>query len=145
MLRGVRARFPAHLSTMQAQDEPLAHLIYGGADLFLMPSLFEPCGLVQLYALRYGAVPVVRATGGLADTVTDTTPETLAAGTATGFTFGPPAARFLLEALARALCLFRDRPDDWLRVVHNGMRQDWSWDRSAVAYEELYEKVMRDA
>jgi starch synthase len=141
MLQEVRRRFPERLSVLRCQDEPLAHLIYGGADLFLMPSLYEPCGLVQLYALRYGAVPVVRATGGLADTVTDATPEALATGAATGFTFGPPAARFFLAALDRALGLFRDRPNDWLRLMHNGMRQDWPWDHSAAEYERLYETV----
>jgi starch synthase len=123
-------------------NEALAHQIQAGADLFLMPSLYEPSGLGQLYSMRYGTPPVVRATGGLADTVTDTTPETLAAGTATGFRFAAHTAEGLREAVGRALALYRgDRPA-WLRVIRNGMRQDWSWDRSAAAYEALYEKLL---
>jgi starch synthase len=143
-LHALRARFPEGVAVLRTQDDSLAHLICGAADLFLMPSLFEPCGLVQLYAMRYGAVPVVRATGGLADTVTDATAQTLAAGTATGFTFGPPAARFLLEAVDRALALLRQRPADWLRLVRLCMRQDWSWDHSAAEYEKLYESMIRN-
>jgi starch synthase len=143
LLRSLQKRFPHQLGLVQAQDERVAHLIYGGADLFLMPSLFEPCGLVQLYALRYGAVPVVRATGGLADTVTDTTAQTLTAGTANGFTFGPPVASLFLAATDRALEMFADRPDDWLGLIRSGMAQDWSWDRSARQYEELYERIVR--
>jgi starch synthase len=145
MLLAVRERFPHQLAVVQAQDEGLAHLICGGADLFLMPSLYEPCGLVQLYAMCYGAVPVVRATGGLADTVVDTTAATLAAGTATGFTFGPPGARAFLEALDRALDFVVKRPDDWLALMRRCMAQDWSWERSAVQYEKLYESIVTSA
>jgi starch synthase len=141
MLSDLQARFPERLGLRLAQDEVLAHLIQAGADVFLMPSLFEPCGLVQLYALRYGTVPVVRATGGLADTVVNATPETLAAGTATGFTFGPPLARLFLEAVERALSLYRQRPEEWLALMRVGMAQDWSWNRSAAEYEWVYEDV----
>src|SRR5437868_1963082 len=118
--------------------EPLAHRIEAGSDLFLMPSLFEPSGLNQLYSLRYGTPPVVRATGGLADTVTDTTDETIAAGTATGFRFTAYDPRYFREAIERALALWRGRPEAWRQVMVNGMRQDWSWDRSAAEYEELF-------
>ena len=93
----------------------------------------------QLYSLRYGTPPVVRATGGLADTVTDTTPETLAAGTATGFRFAAYArAAPCADTICRALTVFRTQPDDWRRIMRNGMLQDWSWDRSAAEYETLY-------
>jgi starch synthase len=141
MLQEMRSNYPERLAVLRTQDERLAHLLCGAADLFLMPSLFEPCGLVQLYAMRFGAVPVVRATGGLADTVTNATEEALAAGTATGFTFGPPAARFFLEAIDRALALFRELPADWLRLARLCMQHDWSWDHSAAEYEKLYERV----
>jgi starch synthase len=92
--------------------------------------------------MRYGTPPVVRATGGLADTVTDTTPDTLAAGTATGFRFAAHTAEGLREAVGRALALYRGDRAAWLRVIRNGMRQDWSWDRSAAAYDALYEKLL---
>jgi starch synthase len=140
-LEALRGRYPGRVSLTFGFDEGLAHRIEAGADVFLMPSRYEPSGLNQLYSLRYGTVPVVRATGGLADTVTDTTPETLAAGTATGFSFVSPSGEALRDAALRALALYRGRPDDWLRVMTNGMRQDWSWDRSAAEYERLYERL----
>ena len=92
--------------------------------------------------MRYGTPPVVRATGGLADTVTDTTPETLAAGTATGFRFAAHTPEGLREAVGRALALYRGDRAAWLQVIRNGMRQDWSWDRSAVEYEKLYGELV---
>ena len=122
-------------------DETLAHRIEAGADMFLMPSRYEPSGLNQLYSLKYGTVPVVRATGGLADTIKDCTPQTLAAGTATGFSFVAHTPAALLETVRRALDVYRGRPDDWLRLVQTGMRQDWSWDRSAAEYEELFRRL----
>jgi starch synthase len=91
--------------------------------------------------MRYGTPPVVRAVGGLADTVTDTTPATLAAGTATGFSFLAYTAGGLLEAVHRALMMYHHQPGSWQAVVQNGMRQDWSWDRSALEYEKLYIKL----
>jgi starch synthase len=140
-LREVQARFPGRVSPTFSFNEGLAHRIEAGADLFLMPSLYEPSGLSQLYSMRYGTPPVVRATGGLADTVTDTTPETLAAGTATGFRFAAHTPEGLRECVGRALALYRGDRAAWLQVIRNGMRQDWSWDRSAAAYEALYEKL----
>jgi starch synthase len=134
----LRARFPARMGLTLGFNEPLAHLIEAGSDLFLMPSLFEPSGLNQLYSMRYGTPPVVRATGGLADTVVDTNPSSLADGTATGFSFAAYSASALRETVQRALTLFRTDKERWLRVVRNGMRQDWSWDRSAAEYEKLY-------
>jgi starch synthase len=141
-LEDLRNRYPERVGLTLGFDDPLAHRIEAGADLFLMPSLYEPSGLSQLYSMKYGTVPVVRATGGLADTVTDCTPATLEAGTATGFCFTPPAASAFIEAVRRALAFYRGSPDGWLRLMHNGMRQDWSWDRSAAEYEALYLRLV---
>jgi starch synthase len=122
-------------------SERLAHIIEAGADMFLMPSRFEPCGLSQLYSLKYGTVPVVRATGGLVDSVTNTTDETLAAGTATGFSFHDYSAFALSETLRRAVGLFA-KPDVWSKIVAKGMQQDWSWGRSAREYSALYQRTV---
>ncbi len=121
-------------------DNALAHKIEAGADLFLMPSRYEPCGLNQLYSLRYGTVPVVRATGGLADTVVDSTPETMRDGTATGFRFDDYSVDAFAGALRRALDSYADGKT-WRKLMRAGMAQDWSWNRSAGEYEELYEKL----
>jgi starch synthase len=134
-------RHPQKVSIRLEFSERLAHLIEAGADMFLMPSRFEPCGLSQLYSLKYGAVPIVRATGGLVDTVTNTTDETLAAGTATGFSFHDYSAFALGETLRRAVSL-HSRRDVWERIVLAGMKQDWSWNRSAKEYIALYEKML---
>ncbi len=106
-----------------------------------MPSLYEPSGLNQLYSMRYGTPPVVRSTGGLADTVVDSDAATLAAGTATGFCFTPYTADALRETVERALALYRGQPQPWRQVVVTAMRQDWSWDRSAGEYVRLYERI----
>jgi starch synthase len=131
-------RFWAHLGF----DDELAHQIEAGADLFLMPSLFEPCGLNQLYSLAHGTVPIVRATGGLADTVVDANPRTLADGTATGFCFTEPTPQALWQTIERALALWPDR-DAWAKLVQAGMKADWSWNRSATEYVRLYEEIRR--
>jgi len=123
-------------------NEALAHRIIGGADLFLMPSKFEPSGLNQLYSLRYGTMPVVRATGGLKDTVTDCKPETLDAGTATGFVFKEFTGEAMFAALRRALDTYRRQPLVWRQVQRTGMSQDWSSNRSAAAYEALYRSLL---
>lgn len=141
VLLGLRDRHPQRLGLTLGFDEPLAHQINAGADVYLMPSLYEPSGLNQLYALKYGTVPVVRATGGLADTVVDCTPETLQAGTATGFVFLPQSSAALLQAVQRALALYQDQPEKWRQLQQNGMRQDWGWDRSAAHYEKLYAQL----
>ena len=122
-------------------DERLAHLIEAGADMFLMPSRFEPCGLNQMYSLRYGTVPVVRAVGGLADTVTDYAP---GRASSTGFAFDPYTPAALLEALNRALALYPDRKR-WQKLQVTGMQQDHSWDRSAREYVKIYERALRGA
>ncbi len=121
-----------------------AHRIEAGADIFVMPSQYEPCGLNQLYSLKYGTVPVVRATGGLADTVVDTNPDTLGNGTATGFSFNEYTALALGDALQRACGTYAD-PSTWQKLIATGMRQDWSWYSSARKYSELYEKTLSKA
>jgi starch synthase len=130
-------RFPQKVATRLEFSDSLAHQIEAGADMFVMPSRYEPCGLNQLYSLKYGTVPIVRATGGLVDTITDTSEATLAGGTATGFRFGDYSALALGEALQRA-CQAYAQPQVWRRIVQNGMKQDWSWTTSARGYAELY-------
>ncbi len=125
-------------------DDDLAHQIEAGADLFLMPSVFEPCGLNQLYSLAHGTVPIVRATGGLADTVIDANSQTLADGTANGFRFTEPTSQALWQTIERALDLWLDR-EAWVKLMRTGMNADWSWDRSAAEYSRLYEQIGRRA
>jgi len=122
-------------------DESLAHRIEAGADIFLMPSRYEPSGLNQLYSLRYGTVPVARKTGGLADTIEDATPDALARGVANGFVFEEYAPPALLDAITRALAAFRT-PEVWRRIQNVGMRQDFSWNRSAARYVAAYRRVV---
>ena len=133
-------RYPQKIAVRLEFSDPLAHRIEAAADMFLMPSRYEPCGLNQLYSLRYGAVPIVRATGGLADTITGTNEETFAAGTANGFSFHEYSALALKEAVQRA-CRMYEQPEGWARVMLAGMRQDWSWQRSARQYVRLYQRV----
>jgi starch synthase len=142
--RGLAAQNPGALAVRIGFDEGLAHRIEAGADLFLMPSRFEPCGLNQLYSMRYGTPPVVRRTGGLADSVRD--PEEVPLGEATGFVFDAPDAAALLAAVRRALDAFRD-PATWRALQANGMRSDFSWAASARAYLEVYQAAIaaRDA
>jgi starch synthase len=137
MWRGLAAAHPHRFLVKIGFDEPLAHLVEGAADVFLMPSRFEPCGLNQMYSMRYGTVPVVRATGGLDDTVTDYND---AAGTGTGFKFGPYTGDALLGAIQRARGVFAN-PSRWKSLQRAGMREDFSWDRSAREYVKLYERA----
>jgi starch synthase len=141
LLQQLHARYPDRVALALIFDEPLAHQIEAGADLFLMPSLYEPSGLNQLYSMKYGTPPVVRATGGLADTVVDATPHALALGSATGFSFVPYSPEALLETVRRALDLYHHHPDQWQQLQRTAMKQDWSWDRSAAEYERLYQKL----
>jgi starch synthase len=138
----LHGQFPRQVGVRFELNESLAHQIEAGADAFLMPSAYEPCGLNQLYSLRYGTVPVVRATGGLADTVVDANNATLAAGLATGFSFHAYHPGAFREAIDRCLRLYRDRPEAWRRVQETGMRQDWSWGRSALEYERRYRALV---
>ena len=121
--------------------EELAHLIEGGADMFLMPSRYEPCGLNQMYSMRYGTPPLVRKTGGLADTVIDTTEETLVNGTATGLVFEDSDKDTLALTIQRAIALYTDKPS-FRKVQENGMRKDFSWEKSAQTYIDVFKKLL---
>ncbi|MEW6645793.1 MAG: glycogen synthase GlgA [Pseudomonadota bacterium] len=138
--RALADRYPDQVGAFIGYDEGYAHLVEAGADIFLMPSRFEPCGLNQIYSLRYGTVPVVRRTGGLADTVVHTNAATLADGTATGFVFDAAAPDALRQAIAQALALYR-QPEAWRQVMQSGMRRDFSWEQSARQYQELYRQI----
>jgi starch synthase len=144
MLLNFRSRYPSQVGVTFGFDEALAHQIEAGADIFLMPSRYEPAGLNQLYSLKYGTVPIVRATGGLADTIVDYTPESVAAGKATGFTFIPYTPAAFLNAVERAISVYREETHNWLQLMKNGMGQDWSWDRIAGEYEKLYSIVIEN-
>ena len=135
---GLAARYPDRIGFKIGFDEPLAHLIEGGADLFLMPSRFEPCGLNQMYSLRYGTVPIVRATGVLDDTVVD---YQSAEDLGTGFKFAEYSPAGLQSALERALAVYR-KPRSWKALQVRGMRQNFSWDKSAREYVKLYEQAI---
>jgi starch synthase len=139
MLRRIAALHPQKIAVKIAFDHKLAHLVEAGCDMFLMPSRYEPCGLGQLYSLRYGTVPIVRATGGLADTVAD---YDLYTDTGTGFSFIKYSAQEMLTAIKRALIVYSD-PRRWEELARRGMSQDWSWERSAARYMELYDKICR--
>jgi starch synthase len=132
--------YPQKLSVTLGYDENLAHLIEAGADIFLMPSRFEPCGLNQLYSQRYGTIPIVRQTGGLADSVEDALPESICIQTATGIAFHQPTSGALMEAIKRALVLF-DHKDTWRHIQHNSMNKDFSWRKSALQYLSLYSEI----
>ena len=140
-LRKLAQRFPTKLAFRSGYDEPLAHRIEAGSDLYLMPSRFEPCGLTQLYALRYGTVPIVRATGGLDDSVVDFDPQT---STGTGFKFTDYTAKALVATLKRALAVYRTR-DLHRELRQRAMSVDFSWDASARRYADVYAEAMRDA
>ena len=122
-------------------DEELSHRMIAGGDAILVPSRFEPCGLTQLYGLRYGTLPLVASTGGLADTVIPATPATISAGVATGVQFSPVTARALSDALKR-LCGLFERTELWGRFQHNAMNQPVGWNASAAAYAALYRELV---
>ncbi len=137
-LAALAAQHPQRLWFRRAFNEALAHRIYAGSDFFVMPSRFEPCGLAQLYALRYGAVPVVHAVGGLADTVRDASQPD-----GTGFVFTEPSADALVATLRRAEALWRDHPRRWTRLMRCGMEEDFGWSRASQAYALFYEELGR--
>ena len=138
MWRALAVRYPDRIGARIGFDESLAHLIEAGSDMFLMPSRFEPCGLNQMYSMRYGTVPVVHGVGGLADTVTDYASGSAAAN---GFVFADYTPEALLRALARAFSAFGDAPV-WRSLQSAGMQQDFSWDRSAQEYVKIYKRAM---
>jgi starch synthase len=135
--RALAERDPRRFAVRFAYDNALAHKIEAGADMFLMPSRFEPCGLTQMYSLRYGTVPIVRATGGLVDTVEPYDPAT---GEGTGFRFDHADGTGMLWAIDQALALWKDRPA-WQKLMRNGMSRDFSWKRSAEQYVALYRRA----
>jgi starch synthase len=132
---------PGQLASFIGFDETLAHLVEAGADAFVMPSRFEPCGLNQMYSQRYGTPPIVHATGGLVDSVVDCTSKTLADGTATGFKFFAPSAEALMDAIARCVAAYRD-PAAWRELQRNGMARDFSWNAAARAYAKVYSRLV---
>jgi starch synthase len=133
-LKTLMARHPGQLAVVLGFDEALAHLIEGGADIFLMPSRYEPAGLNQLYSLKYGTLPVVRDTGGLSNTV---------AGGVTGFSFKEFQPAAFLAAVRRALRCYRETPAQWHAMQLAAMTQDWSWTQRVPEYEALYRRVRR--
>jgi starch synthase len=142
-LQRLAARYPQQLSLCLGFDEQLAHLIEAGADLFLMPSRFEPCGLNQLYSQRYGTVPLVRPVGGLADTVVAVTPESVANHSATGFYIDEITTKALLATVQLALAYYTDKVI-WQQIQHTGMRRDFSWQARAQEYVTLYQMALAD-
>jgi starch synthase len=141
-MRGLAAAHPGRVAVRIGYDEGLSHRLFAGADAVLVPSRFEPCGLTQMYGLRYGTIPVVAETGGLADTVIPANPAGLSAGVATGITFHPPDALSFGQALRHLLALHADRTR-WARLQKNAMAQDVGWDASAARYAALYESLIR--
>jgi starch synthase len=133
-------KFAAVVGDARCYDPALVHQVEAGADILLMPSLYEPCGLSQMFSLRYGTVPVVRSVGGLDDTVTEYNPDTEEGN---GFKFFDPDPRTFTDAVSRAISCYRDGKEDWLRIMKNGMLADFSWDTSAARYLSLYEHALR--
>jgi len=140
LLEQIALKYPQQLALKLAFDNDLAHQIEGGCDMILMPSRYEPCGLNQLYSLRYGTVPIVRATGGLVDTVVNYNG---ADGAGTGFSFKNYSSGELVDAVKRALKIYSN-PQKWQKIVLRGMREDWSWEKSARKYMDLYERICRE-
>jgi starch synthase len=129
---------PGRVATELNFDEGMAHRVLAGADVILVPSRQEPCGLTQLYALRYGALPLVRRTGGLADTVVDVDAQSIMDSTATGFMFEEPTPLILGETIDRACHLYRQDPGTWTQIQRQGMAQNFGWEASAKEYLNLY-------
>ena len=132
--------YPKKVSVTIGYDEALAHQIEAGIDMFLMPSRFEPCGLNQMYSQRYGTIPIVRETGGLADTIEDALPKSLAKNTATGISFKQASSGALLEAIKRGMLLYNDKKT-WKKIQIAAMKKDFSWQNSAKQYLALYEAI----
>ncbi len=143
-LKSAMVNYPGRVGIATAYDEPLSHLLQAGSDAILIPSRFEPCGLTQLYGLRYGCVPVVARVGGLADTVVDANDAALSAHAATGIQFSPVTQEALEHALRRTAELYADRRA-WASLQQAGMKSDVSWTRSAARYAELYRALLKGA
>lgn len=140
-LLAAAARHRGRVGVVVGYDEGLSHLLQGGCEAIVIPSRFEPCGLTQLYGLRYGCVPLVARTGGLADTIIDANEAAMAAGVATGFQFAPDDGDALLHAVARLVQAYGDKAI-WTSLQQQGMRSDVSWDRSAEKYVEIYRRIL---
>jgi starch synthase len=140
-LQRLAEQWPGQMSLTLGYNEGLSHRLTAGCDLFLMPSRFEPCGLNQMYSLRYGTVPVVHAVGGLSDTVND--PHDVGINTANGFRFTAANAASLLATVERALACFSD-PKHWRRLQKNGMTADYSWKQRARDYGDLYQAILQE-
>lgn len=134
-------RFPQQISVTIGYNEPLSHQMMAGVDIFVMPSRFEPCGLNQMYGLRYGTPPVVTNTGGLADSVTDSNEDTLKNGTATGFVINKTAPDQLFSSIKRAIAYYQ-QPEIWKKIQQNGMQKPLDWDQSAKKYLALYQQML---
>ncbi len=139
-LQTLMKKFPQQLSVTIGYNEKLAHWIEAGCDIFLMPSRFEPCGLNQMYSMQYGTLPLVHHTGGLADTVVNTTPKTIDKGIATGFSFTQNDSQHILQTIQHALLIFRNQAL-WKQVQWQAMSCDFSWTNSALSYLKLYKKI----
>ena len=133
---------PGKLGLTLGFSNELAHRIEAGADMFVMPSRYEPCGLNQMYSMAYATVPVVRRTGGLADTVINANQDNIENNTATGFSFDDFAPSALESALSKAIRMYKEDRQSWNQIALNGMTQDWSWTASARKYEELYKQTV---
>ena len=144
LFRAYSKTFPKKVAVKLTFDEQSAHEIEAGSDMFLMPSRFEPCGLNQLYSLKYGTIPIVRNTGGLADTITDVRSCPVSNGKANGFSFKEYNADILLDTVISAKDLFKNK-SQWISLMKNGMAQDWSWERSAREYIELYKMLVKES
>jgi starch synthase len=142
-LSALADQYPQNVAVRFEFSDELSHKIEAGADMFIMPSRYEPCGLNQMYSQIYGTVPLVRDTGGLADTVVDLNDDTLDRNTATGFTFASDDVHGLNTTIWRALDVYWHRKDVWNILIKNGMRQDWSWTKSAMQYVRFYEKLIK--
>ncbi|MCO5731860.1 glycogen synthase GlgA [Rhizobium sp. SSA_523] len=140
-LQSAAARHPGRVGIAVSYNEPLSHLMQAGCDAILIPSRFEPCGLTQLYGLRYGCVPVVSRTGGLNDTVIDANPAALGSRAATGISFSPVTSEALRRAIRRTIRLYEDKKT-WAQIQKQGMKSDVSWDKSAALYEHLYSSLL---
>lgn len=140
-LKGAAARHPGKVGMIVGYNEELSHLIQGGADVMMVPSRFEPCGLTQLYGLRYGCVPLVARVGGLADTVIDANEAAVEAGVATGVVFAPATTEALVEAIRRTVAL-HGREKTWRKMQRRGMKSDVSWEASAEKYADLYSDLL---
>ena len=139
-IRELAERYPQNVAVKIGYDETLSHLLVAGGDVILVPSRFEPCGLTQLYGLQYGTLPLVRKTGGLADTVVDSTPENIKDRTATGFVFEQATAEDLRRSIQQAFDIWQ-KPRVWSALRANAMAQDFSWRKAAEQYRALYERL----